>query len=113
MTLQLSRSNPEIDPTRILNPENEDQEFLGDYNIVINDKGVKKPDEDYQDRGYEHILYVDMEIGLTGGKDGELKLVRVKRHVVDVEGRTWNLPNSNPLLDSRQYETGSSPRFPL
>jgi hypothetical protein len=48
--------------------------------------------------------YLNMESGLPHSDEEDLRLARVKRRVVDVEGRPVGRPSDNPLLDSRQYE---------
>jgi hypothetical protein len=87
-----------------LDLENEDPEFLEDFNLVIDDDDVKHADETFDMEVGEDDPYLNMELGLPRGEDEELKHAHVKRRAVDVEGRPIGRPSTNPLLDSRQYE---------
>ncbi|CAJ1945011.1 unnamed protein product [Cylindrotheca closterium] len=48
--------------------------------------------------------YVNMEIGLRRGQEGELQRAVVHRRLVDAEGNPMGVANNNQLLDTRQYK---------
>jgi hypothetical protein len=93
-----------LPPESVLDLENEDPEFLEDFNRVIDDDDVKHADETTDMEVGKEDPYLNMELGLPRGEDEELKHAHVKRRAVDVEGRPIGPPSTNPLLDSRQYE---------
>ena len=98
----ISGSVTDIDPKRLLDLELEDQDFMDEYQRVINDPTLLDADE------HEDIVgkdpYINMELGLPRGPDGQLMRAVVKQRVTDEEGRPLGRPNKNPLLDTRQYE---------
>ena len=84
-----------------LSLDEEDNEFIDEFNRVINDTSV--PDaEDYTPDTFDG--YLSMEIGLPRGDDDELQHARVKRRAVDEDGRPIGRASNNPLTDTRQYE---------
>ena len=65
--------------------DEEDNDFVDEFNRVINDASI--PDaEDYTPDTFDG--YLSMEIGLTCGQDNKLQHARVKRRVVDKEWTT-------------------------
>ena len=90
----------------ILDLENDDPEFLRDFNRVINNYHVIEADQPVPDGLKSNVFdpYVTMEVGLPRGSDGSLQRAHVKRRCTDDDGKPIGVPNSNPLLDSREYE---------
>ena len=48
--------------------------------------------------------YVNMEVGIPRGPDGELENAKVKRRALDVDGMPIGRESNNPVLDTRAYE---------
>ena len=48
--------------------------------------------------------YVNMELGIPRGPDGELEHIKVKKRALDVDGIPIEIANKNPILDTRAYE---------
>ena len=82
-----------------------DDEFITEFNKVINDESIKDAD-DYEDKYSADTMdaYLNMELGLPRGPDGELQHAIVKRRRVGINGNPVGVANNNPLLDSREYE---------
>ena len=90
----------DVPTAKILSLENEDEEFLAEFNRVIKgDDLTKSNDHEY---GVEDS-YLNMELGIRRNDEG-LYHARVKRRAVDQDGKPIGRPSNNPLLDSRQYE---------
>jgi hypothetical protein len=89
----------------LLDLDGEGQEFIQEFNRVIDNSEIPHHD-DTKDDGEVGIQdpYLNMELGLQHGDEEDLRLARVKQRAVDVEGRPVGRPSDNPLLDSRQYE---------
>jgi hypothetical protein len=89
----------------LISLENEDDEFLDEFNRVIKDPHLAKAEDDHDtpsEYGVEDS-YLDMELGIRRDDEG-LHHARVKRRAVDKDGNPTGRPNNNPLLDSRKYE---------
>ena len=48
--------------------------------------------------------YINMEVGLPRGNDGEIYHAMVKRRVIDDYGNPLGVETSNPITDTRIYE---------
>ena len=48
--------------------------------------------------------YINMEVGLPRGNDGEIYPETVKWHVIDDDGKPLGLGTSNPITDKIIYE---------
>ena len=81
----------------------EDEIFMEEFKKIINDESVPEADIN-EDPPIDDGMYVNMEIGLPRGEDGELEHAIVKKRAVDIEGRPIGVPNKNPILDSSMYE---------
>jgi len=97
----------EIPQRTLFDFESEDEEFMRNFGMVINpetleDTGLQGTDRPPDDINAQN--YVNMEVGLKRGSDGQLQKATVKRRIVDDEGRPVGTASSNPLLDTRQYE---------
>ena len=83
-----------------------DEEFMREYRHLIklddiptNDKVT--PEEQTPD-SFDGFL--KMELGMPRGTDGEIEHATDKRRAVDVSGQPIGIANSNPMLDTREYE---------
>ena len=89
----------------LLSLENEDEEFLDEFNPVIKDSDLAEA-EDEQVKSREYGVedsYLDMELGIR--RDDEvLHHARVKRRAVDQDFPPIGRPSNNPLLGSRRYK---------
>ena len=81
----------------------EDEVFKEEFRKVINDKSILDADESEPSLN-DDGMYVNMEIGLPRGEDGNLERAIVKKRAVDVDGNPIGVPNKNPILDSSMYE---------
>ena len=84
-----------------LSIDDEDEAFRNEFQRVISDDSIKDLDETLESNEGQ---YVNMEVGLPRGEDGELERATVKKRVVDVEAKPVGKPHSNPLIDSTLYE---------
>ncbi|CAJ1941927.1 unnamed protein product, partial [Cylindrotheca closterium] len=84
----------------------EDTEFKCSFNKLIEaedvDDGMLQGTTETDDIDAQN--YVNMEIGLRRGQEGELQRAVVRRRIVDAEGNPIGVANNNQLLDTRQYE---------
>ena len=84
----------------------EDPEFVEEFNRVINDATLPEADKlemrEYTPDAFDD--YINMELGLPRGEDGELVHAIVKRRKIDDDGNPIGIANNNPLMDSRLYE---------
>ena len=89
----------------IIDLENYDPEILRDLNRVINNDHVIEADQPVPDglKLYVFDPYVNIEVRLPQGSDGSLQRAHVKRRCTDDDDKPIGVPNSNPLLDSREY----------
>lgn len=100
--IDASKEMSERPPWNQLTLDDEDQEFINDFNRVINDESVPEADDAYPDDCYDG--YLNMEIGLPRGDDDNLVPAIVKRRALDDDGKPIGKPSNNPLTDSRKYE---------
>ena len=83
---------------RLANDEN-DPDFIKEYGKKISDDSIRDIDMvNAQDE------YVNMEIGVPRGLDGELENIKVKKRALDVDGMPIGKANKNSILDTRAYE---------
>lgn len=99
-----SRQNLQVG--QILDLENEDLDFTKEFKEPLNDQAKILSDnaEVHETGDNESDNYVNMEIGLRRGGEGELQRAIVKKRAIDMDGKPLGKYNSNPLLDSRKYE---------
>jgi hypothetical protein len=100
----ISNSVRDVNPSHVIDLENEDQEFLDEFNRVIDDETLKHADDIHQSEYGESDPYLTMELGLARGDDDSLHHARVTKRMKDDEGNPIGTASNNPLLDSRQYE---------
>ena len=95
--------------------EEEDKEFKRNFSMMIKAEsevddtlqGTEDGDIEGTTRTTDNINaqnYVNMEIGLRRGQEGELQRATVRRRMLDKEGNPIGIANSNQVLDTRQYE---------
>ena len=99
----LTRGLRHIDPSKIIDPDNEDPEFFQEFTRVIDDVTLPHAD-DASGVEVSSDQYVGMELALSRGGEGEVLHAKVKKRVRDDEGNPVGRANNNPLLDSRKYE---------
>ena len=99
----LGKLTKDIPASLILSLENEDEEFLEEFNRVIKDADLAEGDDDQPSEYGVEDTYLGMEMGIRRDEEG-LHHARVKRRAMDENGKPIGRPNHNPLLDSRQYE---------
>ena len=91
-----------------LSLNDEDLDFIEDFNIVIKDSSLLEADEldKYQEQYTTEAFdgYINMEIGLPRGPDDTLHHAKVKRRALDVDGIPIGVSNNNPIMDTRKYE---------
>ena len=76
-----------------------DADFIEEYKKKISDDSIKDADTlNAQDE------YVNMELGIPRGSDGELEYINVKKRALDIDGIPIGRANKNPILDTRAYE---------
>ena len=100
----ISNKTSSIANSRVLWFENEDADFMEEYNRIIDDTTLPHADDLVDTVDVESDNYINMEIGLPHGADGELAHARVKRRATDAEGRPIGRANNNFSIDTRQYE---------
>ena len=86
------------DDSNLLSLDDEDKSFLDEFNRVIDSKDIPNA-EDLSARD----PYINMELGFNREEDG-YRYAKVKRRAIDKDGKPIGVANSNPLLDSRQYD---------
>ena len=89
-----------------------DPDFDEEFRKVISDDDV--PDADHEGEPEDpnpiniHEVsndgYIDMELGMPRGAEGQLLHARVKRRAVDNDGKPLGVASSNPITDTRLYE---------
>ena len=85
---------------KLLLLDNEDEKFIAEYSRVIDSDDVKH----VEDVRIGEDNYVEMEVNIRRGDECELERIKVKRRRVDIDGNPVGAYNSNPIMDSSQYE---------
>jgi hypothetical protein len=96
---------PEVPAHNIFDFQNEDQDFLTEFNRVVDDQELPH-DDDKPNESLDTDDYVGMIIGRRRDPELPPEQAHVKRRAIDHEGRPIGQahPTNNPLLDSRVYE---------
>jgi hypothetical protein len=101
----LIRTLRDVDPSYIIGPEIEDQEFYNEFMRVINDTRLKHADVYLvASAKVTSDPCVGMEMAIARGADGETMHARVRKRVRDKDGSPVGTAHANPLLDSRRYK---------
>jgi Reverse transcriptase (RNA-dependent DNA polymerase) len=81
----------------------DDPEFADAHDEAIDDARVPEADDNFTPDTYDDA-YVNMEVSLPGGPDGEACAGKVTNRLRDANGLPIGLANENPILDTRMYE---------
>ena len=91
-----------------------DPAFDSEFNKVIDDDGiphaedanVKQEPTMNNDAVTPQMVdsYIDMEVGMPRGLDGEVQHARVKRRAIDKDGHPLGVETNNPITDTRLYD---------
>ena len=76
-----------------------DNEFTTEFQNTVSDEFIPEADDYYLNDGY-----VNMEVGMRRGADGEIERATVKKRAIDPDGTPIGISNKNPLLDTRKFE---------
>ena len=77
-----------------------DEEFIDEFRNKVSDDSIPEVDV----KCNEKDNYVNMEINIPRGVEGEIEHARVKKRALDRDGRPIGKCNKNPILDTRAYE---------
>lgn len=89
---------------RVIDFDLEDQNFVDEYQRVIDNNLITHDDEQHVDDYGIMDPYLGIEIGLPRGDDDTLISACVKRRAVDVNGQPVGRRHDNPMFDTREYE---------
>ena len=90
-----------FNPYNLLDIDEEDPEFVEEYNKVISDQSINHEDSTLPDT---FDPYLNMEISLPRGQDSTPIAAHVKQRATGDDGKLLGRAHNNPLLDTRQYE---------
>ena len=94
-----------IDSETIMHLESEDKYFLIGFKRVINDASIRDIEDLVTDLETDvDEPYLNMDFGISRGKEEDLQRARVKQRSVDVECKPTGKASNTPMLDTRQYE---------
>ena len=99
----LTAKTVETDLWNMLSVDQFDDEFAKDMARVINNEDLPHAKDDLE-QSHEVDPYLNIELGLPRGTDGELHHATVKQRRVDENGNPIGSPHKNPILDSREYD---------
>ena len=94
---------PEMPDWNRLSLDEDDPEFVEDFLKVIDDENIPHADDAIKE-SINYDNYINMEIGMPRGPDGEVEHARVKRRALDVNGRPMGTASNNPITDTRLYD---------
>ena len=88
-----------------------DTEFYDKFHKVISDDDAPHNDEEQMKEEPTHTpkicdAYIEMEIGLPRGLDGELYHAKVNHRAVDRDSILVRVETSNPITDTRLWSRG-------
>ena len=79
-----------------------DEDYNDKFNNVISDPAIQDADQTSgNDAGYDN--YINMEVALPHGSDGEPRIARVIKRSRGEDGLPIGTAHNNPLLDTRVY----------
>jgi Reverse transcriptase (RNA-dependent DNA polymerase) len=84
-------------------PFDDDPEFVQEHDNIVNDERIPEADHVFTPDVFDDT-YLNMEVALPGGSDGEARAGRVVKRMRDANGLPIGLANENPILDTRLYE---------
>ena len=85
---------------KLLSLDDEDEDFISDYNWVIDNKSLKHVD----DLKIGQDTFIGMELGIRRGDDAKLDRGIVKKRAVGDDGTPLGTQSNNILLDTSMYE---------
>ncbi len=105
----ITNSLHDIPSSKIIDHENEDQEFFDEFTRMIDDATLAHADDVLRDSSQWVEVGSDqyighMELALPQGNYGEMIHGCVTKRMRDKEGLPIGRASDNPLLDSRKYE---------
>eukprot|EP00978_Attheya_sp_CCMP212_P026107 scaffold85161_cov59-Attheya_sp.AAC.2 len=103
VSADISNSLTNVHPSKVVGTEDKDEDFIEEYNRVINDATLPAVDDIDKELG-QSDPYLTMELGIPRGDDDELEFAKVTKRAKDDECNPIGRAHDNPLLDSRQYE---------
>ena len=88
-----------------LSLDENDPEFMEEFQRIISDESIPDADDDKAADNTEMFdPYLNMEIDLPRGDNFNLHHARVKCRAVDEDGKPVGRSSNNPILDTCQYE---------
>ena len=81
-------------------PIENDPDYQEEFDRVLSNDQI--PEDDFTPDAFDH--YMNMELALPRGTDGEMQYAKVVKRVRDESGNPVGVANENPILDTRQYE---------
>ena len=81
----------------------QDQDFIDEFNFVVNNNDVKEEDEEFTTDVFGDA-YLNMELALPRADDIEPQFAHVTKRLKDAEGRPIGVANEGPKLDTCMYE---------
>ena len=104
----ITNSLHDIPSSKVIDHENEDQEFFDEFTRTIDDVTLAHAEDVLRDSSQLVEVgsdqYIGMELALPRGDYGEMIHARVTKRMRDNEGLPIGRASDNPLLDSRKYE---------
>lgn len=105
---KLNAVTSEVNPNKgmVLDLENEDEDFIAEFNKVIDSSEVKHEEEKMQQEADEigdHDPYLNMELVIRDDPDN-IRKATVKKRVIDHNGKPIGIASKNPMFDTRRYE---------
>ena len=85
-----------------LSMNEDDEDFIQEFRHPI--KSEETPDVASEPTPDSFDGYLNMELGLPRGEDGEIQHAIVKRRAVDHLGQPIGVAHSNPIMDTRMYD---------
>ena len=92
-----------INPTKLLSLELEDEDFMAEYNRKTDSEALPHV-EDENKLYHGDNTYMGIELGLPCNDHGALQHTVVKRRAVDIDGKPIGTPHDKTIYDHRQYE---------
>ena len=100
----ISNGLQNVDPSKIIDPDNKDNEFFEEFMRTIDNSRLRHADDEQPMAEVTGDTYLGMELAMPRSDEGEMVHATVKRRLMDEEGLPVGRPSLNPLLDSSKYE---------
>eukprot|EP00978_Attheya_sp_CCMP212_P010960 scaffold26701_cov32-Attheya_sp.AAC.2 len=95
VSADISKSLNNVHPSKVVGMEDEDEDFIEEYNRVINDATLPEVDDVDKELG-QSDPYLTMELGISRGDDDELEFAKVTKRAKDDEGNPIGRAHANP-----------------